>query len=371
MNKTKIVCPQCGAEFAIPATTHVALGVVLGADSNLGTIHPEVVGQHFTRSQREDLRCTDTTCTNRQPINPKNMKAEAKIEALRAAGVNVSNLFSMKGADGKETIARLTDGHLEMLQDNDPIFAAILNGGTVPNSQLFRRWVMAQVFHMLATGNFTGALQKKGYAYQWKMMLDEMEAQAKMWLRSDFENFAQRNRYFNKERIVAIAADYIDRLNDHIRNLPRKLCKRTPYIRLKGKNIFTEDIVTKVIQPLQLTMYRIKDASDPVELHKQLVNFFKLVKKTWIAYDIPMSAVFKDSYKGAGAYFTMRNLILFHGAKFRADNGRFLSQKQSLAVLESKAEEYKTEGWRLFGVMKKLIDDSHISIARKIAEWHK
>lgn len=365
MNKTKIVCSQCGAEFAIPATTHVALGVVLGADSNLGTIHPEVVGQSG------DSRYADTSCTNRQPINPRNMKAEAKIEALRAAGVNVSNLFSMKGADGKETIARLTDGHLEMLQDNDPIFAAIINGGTVPNSQLFRRWVMAQVFHMLATGNFTGALQKKGYAYQWKMMLDEMEAQSKMWLRGDFENFAQRNRYFNKECVAAIAKDYIDRLNDHICNLPRKLCKRTPYIRLKGRNIFTEDIVTKVIQPLKLVMYRIKDANDSVELYKQLVNFFKLVKKTWIAYDIPMSAVFKDSYKGAGAYFTMRNLILFHGAKFRADNGRFLSQKQSLAVLESNAEEYKTEGWRLFGVMKKLIDNNNINIAKKIGEWRK
>lgn len=367
MSKTKIVCPQCGAEFAIPATTHVALGVVLGADSNLGTIHPEVVGQS------SDFRCADTHCNARHPITstPRNIKAEAKIEALRAAGVNVENLFSMKGANGQETIARLVNGNLEIVKDDDPIFAAILNGGTVPNSQLFRRWVMAQVFHMLATGNFTKALQKKGYTYQWKMMLDEMEAQAKMWLRSDFENFAQRNRYFNKERVAAIAKDYIDRLNDYIRNLPRKLCKRTPYIRLKGRNIFTEDIVTKIIQPLQLTMYRIKDASDPVELHKQLVNFFNLVKNTWLAYDIPMAAAFKDSYKGAGAYFTMRNLILFHGAKFRADNGRFLSQKQSLAVLESKAEEYKTEGWRLFGVMKKLIDDSHISISRKIAEWHK
>ena len=371
MSKTKIVCPKCGAEFAIPETTHVAVGVVLGADSNLGTIHPEVVGQHFTHSQREDLRCTDTICTNRQPINPKNMKAEAKIDALRKAGVNVDNLFSMKGANGQETIARLVDGNLEIVEDNDPIFAAILNGGTVPNTQLFRRWIMAQVFHMLATGNFTRSLQRNGYAYQWRMLLDEMEAQSKMWMRGDLENFAQRNRYFNKERVAAIAKDYIDRLNDHIRHLPRKLCKRIPYIRLKGKNIFTADIITKIIQPLELTMCRIKNAKDPMELHKQLVNFFKLVKKTWIAYDTPMAAAFKDSYKGAGAYFTMRNMILFHGAKFRGSNGRFLSQKQSLAVLESKAEEYKTEGWRLFGVMKKLIDDNGIDIRKKIAEWRK
>lgn len=126
MSKTKIVCPNCGAEFAIPATTHVALGVVLGADSNLGTIHPEVVGQS------SDFRCADTHCNTRQPITStsRNMKAEAKIEALRAAGVNVENLFSMKGANGQETIARLVNGNLEIVKDDDPIFAAILNGGT-------------------------------------------------------------------------------------------------------------------------------------------------------------------------------------------------------------------------------------------------
>ena len=38
-NKTKVVCPQCGAEFAIPETTGIGIGVVIGADSNLGTIY--------------------------------------------------------------------------------------------------------------------------------------------------------------------------------------------------------------------------------------------------------------------------------------------------------------------------------------------
>lgn len=362
MSKTKIVCPNCGTEFATPATTHVTLGIVLGADSNLGTIHPKVAGQtgdfHHVNSQ-----------SNSNTTSPKNMKAEAKIEALRKAGVNVDNLFSMKGANGQETIARLVDGNLEIVEDNDPIYAAIINGATVPNSQLFRRWVMAQVFHMLATGNFTRALQRKGYAYQWKMLVDELEAQAKMWIRGDIENFNQRNRYFDKERVAATAEDYINRLNDHINSLPRKLCKRVPYIRLKGKNVFQEDIKNKIIQPLATMVFRMRTAKDPQELHKQTVIFSQLVKKTWTAYDIPMAAAFKDSYKGAGAYFTMRNMILFHGAKFRADNGRFLTQKQSLAALEDKAEEYKDEGWRLFGVMKKLIADSHIDIVKKIREW--
>lgn len=366
MSKTKIVCPNCGAEFAIPETTHVSLGVVIGADSNLGIIHPEVVGQN------SDSRYTNSNCTNRQPITPtpKNMKAEEKIEALRKAGVNVNNLFSMKGATGQETIARLVDGNLEIVQDNDPIFAAIFNGGTVPNSKLFRRWIMAQVFHMLATGNFVRALQRKGYSYQWRMILDELEAQAKMWSRGDSENFAQRNRYFNKERVFMIAQDYIDQLKDHIGSLRRRLCKRIPYITLKGKNIFCVDISSKVISPLQIAAYRISDASTPAEILKETIKFYQLVRSTWIEYTIPMSQVFKDCYKGAGAYFTMRNMILFHNSRFRVNN-RFTTQKQSLEMLESKAEEYNKEGWRLFGLMKKLIKDNGIDIEKKIAEWRK
>lgn len=364
MNKTKIVCPQCGAEFAIPTTTHVALGVVLGADSNLGVIHPEVVGQ-CRPSQREDLN------NNNNPSNSRNMKAEAKIEALRKAGVNVENLFSMKGANGSETVARLVNGNLTIVPDDDPIFAAILNSGTVPNPQLFRRWVMAQVFHMLATGNFTKALQRKGYSYQWKMLMEELNAQAKMWKRGDTENFSQRNRYFNKKSVGKMAEEYIGRLKEHLDTIPRKLCKRVPYIRLKGQDIFVDDINKKVLQPFYSAVYRINSAKDPVQLYERTVAFFKLAKKTWMVYETPMAAQFKDSYKGAGAYFTMRNMILFHGAKFRNDKGRFMSQKQSLAYLEEKAEEYKLEGWRLFGVMKQLIADSGINIAKKIAEWRK
>lgn len=42
-------------------------------------------------------------------------------------------------------------------------------------------------------------------------------------------------------------------------------------------------------------------------------------------------------------------------------------------MLENKAHEYATsqEGWRLFGVMKKLIADSGINIGKKMEEWRK
>ena len=361
MSKTKVVCPQCGAEFAIPGTTHLSVGIAIGADSNLGVIHPPVVGQ-ITPTRREDRFSNNLT--------PKQMKAEAKIEALRKAGINVNNLFSMKGADGTETIARLDNGNLTIVPDNDPIFTAIMNGGTVNNPRLFRRWVMAQVFHMLATNDFIGSLQKKGYAYQWKMLVEELRVQAKL-CNSDPENFKERNRFFNKKRVVEIAMDYINKLSAHIANLPEKHCKGVPYVRLKGGNYFVTDIANKVMKKLLVSVDKIRNASNPQELYWATTWFWLDIKKLWLNRNIQMASDFKDSYKGAGAYYTMKNMILFHGCKFRAPNGRFLSQAKSMEHLDEKAEEYSQEGWRLFGVMKKLLKDNNINIQKKIAEWRK
>lgn len=361
MSKTKITCPKCGAELTVPENSHASVGFVLGNCAQLGVALQSFAGE-----------CYNVCCHDRQPIpSSKNMKAEEKIEALRKAGVNVDNLFSVKGAVGQATIVRLENGQLSVVPDDDPVFNAILNGDTVSNPRLFRRWVMAQMFHMLATGNFIQALQRKGYPYQWKMLAEELEAQMKMWTRGDYESYTERNRYFNQGRIVDIAQDYIVNLNEHLKTLKPKHCKGIPYIRLKGKNIFCVDVQPKVIAPLKLAVARLASAKTPVELYNRFMDFYKLAKKTWLDYNTTMASEFKDAYKGAGAYFTMKNMILFHGAKFRAANGRFLSQKQSLAVLEEKAEEYKTEGWRLFGVMKQLITDSGIDIEKKIAEWRK
>lgn len=77
-------------------------------------------------------------------------------------------------------------------------------------------------------------------------------------------------------------------------------------------------------------------------------------------------------YKGAGAFFTMQNLIRFHGCTAVNDRGRRLDKYQSLAFLSAKAEEYKNgEGWRLLAVLKKMLADNNINIKKKMAAWRK
>ena len=188
--------------------------------------------------------------------NVVEMPYEERIEALSRAGVDVSNLFAMQGSGGGEYVVSNKDGKLSILADDDPIFCAILSQGTVPNRRLFRRWVMAQMFHMLSYRDYlckepvgvTEMIRRLGYEYQWKMLLSELRAQMKMEPR-DLASFSERNRWFNVRVVEAIAQEYVEHLTRYVDELPVKKCKGIPYKRVGGENIFEQDLYNKLYGP--------------------------------------------------------------------------------------------------------------------------
>ena len=141
----------------------------------------------------------------------------------------------MRGANGGECVASNKDGKLVILDDNDPLFSYIITQGTVPNRRLFRRWVMAQMFHMMSYTSYrskgplgvTTMIHRLGYEYQWKMLLNELYAQMKME-NKDPESFVERNRWFNINVVIAMANDYIAQLKERVDVLRVKKCKGIP-----------------------------------------------------------------------------------------------------------------------------------------------
>lgn len=304
-------------------------------------------------------------------------KAELRIAALRAAGVDTSMYFPM----GSDKVVKIEGGAAVPVDMGDDVEKEIAEGGYVNHYKLFRRWVLSQVFHMLrdmeqSGRSFNEELQRKGYEYQWRMLERELTAQAKMHRHGDTQNFEARNRWFNRTTAAEMAADYITSLKRFIdgrltwrttrkgRTVYKHRCKGVPYVRLSGRNVFVADLQRKVYAPLHDAVRDIERAASPSELLAAVQKFNAMRKG--LAYGTKQSASFIDAYKGSGAYFTMRNLILFHGARFHGA----VSESSSLDYLEQKAEEYSTEGWRLFGVMKQLIADSGISVSGKLASFH-
>lgn len=355
--ETKVLCPRCGTEFATPQKGFTAVATVIGKDSGLGVVYPAVAVQD-------------------EPVKPSKT-AQERIDALRNAGVDVNNLFAMKGANGGEYIASNKNGRLAILDDNDPIFDHILSQGTVPNRRLFRRWVMAQMFHMLSFTDFrskepvgvTEMIHRLGYEYQWKMLLNELHAQMKMEGR-DAVNFADRNRWFNAEMVVAMAEDYITQLKKRVENLKERKCKGIPYKRINNRNIFVSDLQAKLFTPLLMAIMRIKQAKNATQFYNAVKKFNDM--RIRMPHDTPQSKAWVDAYKGSGAFFTMQNLIRFHGCVAVDDAGKYLDIYQSLAFISQKAEMYQDgEGWRLLAVLKKMLSDNNIDIKKKMSEWRK
>lgn len=260
---------------------------------------------------------------------------------------------------------------------NDPLFRLIASQGDVPNRRLFRRWVMAQMFRMMASTDYrsgepvgvTEMIHHLGYEYQWKMLLKELHAQMKMEGR-DMENFTDRNRWFNVKVVAQMAEDHIKQLKKRVDSQKTRKCKGVPYKRVGSRNIFVEDLEAKVYRPLQALVYGIREAKDAARLYAAANRFdgqrFKM------PYGTPQCKEWVNAYKGAGAFFTMQNLIRFHGCTAVNDQGKRLDKYQSLAFLTAKAEAYKDgEGWRLLAVLKKMLDDNNIDIRKKMAQWRK
>ena len=319
----------------------------------------------------------------------KKTKAQMRLEALKAAGVDVSKYFPL----GDDQLIKIENGaavHVDMDDATiDAVGKKIVEGGYVSNWKLFRRWVMSQMFHMLRYmekdgKSFNEVLQMKGYEYQWRMLENELYAQVKMSEHGDFDNVGSRNRWFNGDVASDMATDYISKLRSYVDNnliwnvkkdkdgnekkAYKHTCKGTPYVRLHNKDIFVSDLEKKVYAPLR----EIANEMAAVPTYKQLYDAVHKFNKNrkHLEWNTKQADAFINAYKGSGAYYTMRNLIMFHGARF-LKGGRKMSEANSLKELESKAKLYDEQGWRMLGVLKQLIKESGIDIQGKINEWFK
>lgn len=337
--ETKVFCPKCGAEVKISKHEHVVSNaVVIGKDSNLGNVF----------LQLEDDR-------------------KARLEAR---GIDTSKYFSIASPKGDDVLMKWNDnGMPEKVDDNDPVIVAIKKAGNVPNRRLFRRWVMAQMFEGLSFESrwwgegFTGWMKLHGYHYTWKMVLQEFRVQMVL-AQKDEENFRMRNRWFSKENTaIAMCEDYFDQFRDYVDRREVHKCKRVPYKKIGSRNVFLSDIESKLFLPLKKAMYKVRQASTPQELYYAMRSFYLVMPLK--NRNFKQCYEWQDAYKGSGAYFTMRNLIMFHGANYVDCSG----YNESLRKLDEYAKD--CYGYEMLGALKEMIRQNGIDIKAKMEEWRK
>jgi hypothetical protein len=207
-------------------------------------------------------------------------------------------------------------------------------------------------------------LKNFGIKYEFEMMLEEIRVLGKLEER-DRDTFVERAHFFTKDVIVKTMEDYIVELKKHIDTIPTKKCKKVPYKRIAGNNIFVEDIDKKICSPLRSDINSVKYAGNYNYIYKYVRSFMR--KMISVPYSAPKSKAWIDAYKGEGAFYTLKNLVMFHGCGIKVDN-RFVYGAAAVSVLQKRLNEYQSEGWRMFALMKKVIADNGFDFKKRMAE---
>ena len=293
-----------------------------------------------------------------------------RMNKLNAMGVNVSKYFTIPLENGG-SVTVIIDENGNPVRVNDPIANQIIEDGYVRNTKLHRRWVMAQMFAMLNYKSYDGrregyneCLKNFGIKYEFEMMLDEIRVLGKLEER-DRDTFVERAHFFTKDVIMQTMEDYIVELQKHIDAMPSKKCKKVPYKRINGNNIFVEDIDKKIYAPLRYEIVRVKSARSYNNIYKIVSDFMR--KMISVPYNTPKSKAWIDAYKGEGAFYTLKNLVMFHGRGIKV-NSKFVYGAAAMSVLQNRLNEYQGEGWRMFALMKKVIDDNGFDFKKRMAE---
>lgn len=310
------------------------------------------------------------------------MNRNERMEKLQAKGVNVSKYFNVELPNGLKPGATISlvineNGQPVIVGGNaqDSLREQIIEDGYVRNTKLHRRFVMAQMFHML---NYVShdkrdfgynAYLRRMYSYQYTldMMLEEVRVLSKLETR-DKESFAERSHFFTQDVVVAVLDDYLAKLRKYVDGLPEHKCKGVPCKRVKGRDIFVSDLEKKLYCPIYLNIERIANANSYEAMYRLLEKFMRNIVK--LPYDTPKSKVWIDAYKGAGAYYTLKNLVMFHNCG--VDVGGYYHTKiygvEAMEYLKSYLDIYQGEYYRMFALMKKVIDDNNFDFTARMYE---
>lgn len=336
---------------------------------------------------------------NKEKSNVKENKTmkknnrESRMEILNNAGIDTGKYFSLSLPEGLKPGATINitiseDGipvintpekpqEIDVALENYNDICRNITSGYVKNTKLHRRWVMAQMFRMLNYESRNG--ERCGYDaylndmyeydYQFKMMLDEIRVLS-ILQEKDYTAFNERSVFFDFNTVIATCEDYLRKLKKYVENLPEKKCKGIPYVRISGNDVFVNDLYKKVYFPIEDRIRKMRIAKQCDELYCNLKWFIvDFVKKYRLPDNTPKCKEWKNAFKGAGAYYTLMNLVKFHGCViYKGSKSKVLNGMEAVRYVADACREYRGEYYRLFALMKKVIADNKFDFGLAMKE---
>ena len=264
------------------------------------------------------------------------------------------------------------DTKKETTTSKDPVEESIRNDGFIKNHHLYRRWVMAQMLRHFRNEKDPAAFDHyfvsgKPYKYAWETTLNKMKAMKHLY----GEELIKRERFFNLEVVKEMANEYNEQVKNYIAKLPRKwkvkngkwaYYSKIPY----GKEIKRSPKDKEFWASITEAVNKINEANTYWQMQKAVENFMATCP---MHLKMPKPNAWKNAFKGAGAYYTMDNMIKFHHCHWMLKSHyRMLPLSASLAELEKAVEETKGEYYRLYAMMCDFVAYNHFDFDQRMKE---
>ena len=298
MRNINIICPHCGGEIEF----------------------------------NENLKgyCDNSKLPNGTYVLVPKDKMDKKMRSLKNMGFDVSKFFDgfTSVTSGTDRTAPDRQSYNEYpIDENDDIEEMIKSDGYIEGNHLWRRWIMAQMFRALKYKDGYDAYYRVCYRYdyQWKTLLNEIRAQSKI---KDKEELEYRLLYFNETVFKAMLTDYLRKLKKHISN--KKYRDKNGNVRIPYYGIYSADTVRSTISYIGDLLYQ-DDIWNVKTVRKAIDVLIPLPNQT------TKCSEWKAAFRGAGAYYTLDNMIKFHGCKLPTTK-----QIINICGRKSNAKEYSS-----------------------------
>ena len=321
-------------------------------------------------------------------------KKEERMRKLNEAGMNNGYSLRIDNIPYGKTITIMVDGTEMSIEDfnlmmkKDDFSNKIMESGYVRNSKIHRRWITAQTFKMLNYYNgHTGSQGWDGYLkdyipydYMFKQTLEEIRVLS-ILEKEDKEAFEERVRYFNKNVVIKMLKHYRKQLDKYIIKLnseKREYDNIGGYITLKKyRKVYlysysNKDVLCRydIFNTIDIYDDALKYADKYTDIYSLFESFMENVYNP-LPFDTPKCPAWRDAYKGAGAYYTLQNIAMYHNVRLfkelpSGDEMLLKAGVPSVKYLSEITKEYEGEGWRLHEYMKEVININNFDLATSI-----
>lgn len=374
----------------------------------MGLFSDMIKNNNLNKKGNDSMRNNSVANNNKlnEGVNGMKNNREGRMEKLQAAGVDTKKYFNINlnnipvgspvqviidGVEYNLTLGQAQNGNnngqvssVEAFSTPtpwkpaptvDPIANQIIEDGYVRNTKLHRRWVMAQTFNMLNSSSYNHKTHNYengwdayvrnslSYMYQFEMTLEELRVLSKLEGR-DIETFNERSSFFTKEVVIELCNQYLRQLKKYVNNQKVRKCKGEPYVRLhKYGNVFNKDLRSKVYNPIDAAILAVSVSRNYQEIYNAFKVFISVTPK--LPHSTPKCPQWKDAFKGSGAFYTLKNMIMFHDITLEG-----MSRDKSMDKLNDLLTEYKGEYWKFHMLLKKVIEYNDFNFQKSI-EIHK